>query len=262
VSEIDALHDIRKKDIEILFGNCPENKFAVGIELGAGDGYQSRLLKKYIKHFTCTEYDEHIFNKMNRLEGVNYLRLDVAEIENHFPPKTFDLIFSSNVLEHVIDIGTALRGMRKVLKDDGVMIHVMPNRIWKFVQMILWVPGKSIINLRKRLIDSPQDLEQSHIIAKDGLVPSRLSTGELLKKLLNNLKPRTHGISQSNYREFVEFGKGPWAEKITNAGFQVKSIKKMQFHTPYRIEPAWIRQIFTSFGISCAAAYICKKRSN
>ena len=262
MSKINALHDIRRKDIEILFGNYPENNFATGIEVGAGDGYQSRLLKKHIMDFTCTEYDEPTFDKINKLEGVNYLRLDVAEIESRFPQKYFDLIFSSNVLEHVIDIGTALRGMRKVLKDDGVMIHVMPNRIWKFVQMILWVPGKSIINLRKRLIDSPQDLEQSHIIAKDGLVPSRLSTGELLKKLLNNLKPRTHGISQSNYREFVEFGKGPWAEKITNAGFQVKSIKKMQFHTPYRIEPAWIRQIFTSFGISCAAAYICKKRSN
>ncbi len=251
MSEIDALHDIRKKDIEIIFGNYPENKFVVGIEVGGGDGYQSRLLKKYIKHFACTEYDEHIFNKMNRLEGVDYLRLDVAEIESHFPQKYFDLIFSSNVLEHVIDIGTALRGMRKVLKDDGVMIHVMPNRMWKFVQMILWIPCKSIANLRKRSYTDEGHLEMQ--------AQNRLRGIGMLKKLLNNLNPKTHGINQSNYKEYIEFGKGPWTEKITKAGFQVKSIKKMQFHTPYRIEPAWMRQILTSFGISCTIAYICKK---
>jgi len=255
MNEIKVMHGIRKKDIEILFGDYPEKKFAVGIEIGAGDGYQSRLLNKHIKHFVCTEYDEQAFDKMNRLEGVNYLRLDVAEIESHFPLKYFDLIFSSNVLEHVIDIGTALRGMRKVLKDDGVMIHVMPNRMWKFVQMILWIPCKSIANLRKRSYTEEGHLEMQ--------AQNRLRGIGMLKKLLHNLNPKPHGINQSNYKEYIEFGKGPWTEKITKAGFQVKSIKKMQFHTPYRIEPAWIRQIFTFFGISCAVAYICKKkRSN
>jgi 2-polyprenyl-3-methyl-5-hydroxy-6-metoxy-1,4-benzoquinol methylase len=251
VSKINALHDIRRKDIEILFGNYPENNFATGIEVGAGDGYQSRLLKKHIMDFTCTEYDEPTFDKINKLEGVNYLRLDVAEIESRFPQKYFDLIFSSNVMEHVIDIGTALRGMRKVLKDDGVMIHVMPNRMWKFIQMILWIPCKSIASLKERSCKDEGHLEMQ---AQDYL----RGIG-MIKKLLNNLNPKTHGINQSNYKEYIEFGKGPWTEKITNAGFQVESIKKMQFHTPYRIEPAWMRQILTSFGISCAIAYICKK---
>jgi ubiquinone/menaquinone biosynthesis C-methylase UbiE len=251
VSKINALHDIRRKDIEILFGNYPENNFATGIEVGAGDGYQSRLLKKHIKNFTCTEYDELTFNKINKLEGVNYLRLDVAEIESCFPQKYFDLIFSSNVLEHVIDIGTALRGMRKVLKDDGVMIHVMPNRMWKLVQMILWVPCKSIANLRERSCKDEGHLEMQ----AQGCV----RWIGMIKKLLNNLNPKTHGINQYNYKEYIEFGKGPWTEKMTNAGFRVESIKKMQFHTPYRIEPAWMRQILTSFGISCATAYICRK---
>jgi hypothetical protein len=141
----------------------------------------------------------------------------------------------------VIDIGTALRGMRKVLKDDGVMIHVMPNRMWKFVQMILWIPCKSIANLRERSCKDEGHLEMQ---AQD-----RLRGIGMLKKLLTNLNPKTHGINQSNYKEYIEFGKRPWTEKITKAGFQVESIKKMQFHTPYRIEPAWMRQILTSFGI-------------
>ena len=252
MNEIEILHRIRKRDIEILFGDCEECKYEAGIEIGAGDGCQSQLLNKYIKQFTCTEYEEQVFEKINRLEGVNYLRLDVAEIESHFSPQYFDLIFSSNVLEHVIDVRTALRGMRKVLKDDGVMIHVMPNRMWKFVQMILWIPCKSIANLRKRSYTDEGHLEMQ--------AQNRLRGIGMLKKLLNNLNPKTHGINQSNYKEYIEFGKGPWTEKITKAGFQVKSIKKMQFHTPYRIEPAWIRQTFTSFGISCAVAYICKKK--
>jgi hypothetical protein len=36
---LEILHKIRKKDIEILFGDCPEYKYEVGIEIGSGDGY-------------------------------------------------------------------------------------------------------------------------------------------------------------------------------------------------------------------------------
>lgn len=40
---------------------------------------------------------------------------------------TFDLIFSTNVVEHIDDLDGAFRGMAAVLKPDGRMVHHCPN---------------------------------------------------------------------------------------------------------------------------------------
>jgi SAM-dependent methyltransferase len=40
-----------------------------------------------------------------------------------FPDNTFDLIYSSSVLEHIHDLGSAMSEMARVLKPGGVMIH-------------------------------------------------------------------------------------------------------------------------------------------
>ena len=50
------LHRIRSREIEIAFGRCPEKIFATGLELGAGDGFQSGLLTRYVSRLTCTDY--------------------------------------------------------------------------------------------------------------------------------------------------------------------------------------------------------------
>ncbi|OXT02643.1 hypothetical protein B7H23_07080 [Notoacmeibacter marinus] len=40
---------------------------------------------------------------------------------------TFDLIFSANVLEHIMALDAAIPAMRDVLKPDGLMRHLCPN---------------------------------------------------------------------------------------------------------------------------------------
>lgn len=40
---------------------------------------------------------------------------------------TFDLIFSTNVMEHIPDLDSAFRGMAGVLAPNGTMVHACPN---------------------------------------------------------------------------------------------------------------------------------------
>lgn len=40
---------------------------------------------------------------------------------------TFDLIFSTNVMEHIPDLEAAFRGMARVLAPGGTMVHACPN---------------------------------------------------------------------------------------------------------------------------------------
>ena len=51
---------------------------------------------------------------------------DLADLRA-LPDKSFDLIFSSHVLEHLPDIGGTLRTLRRLVKDDGIAVFFVPN---------------------------------------------------------------------------------------------------------------------------------------
>jgi len=52
------------------------------------------------------------------------VKMDVMNIE--YPNRTFDVIYCSHVLEHVPDDKRAMREFKRVLKDDGYAILLVP----------------------------------------------------------------------------------------------------------------------------------------
>jgi 2-polyprenyl-3-methyl-5-hydroxy-6-metoxy-1,4-benzoquinol methylase len=49
-----------------------------------------------------------------------------------FEDKKFDVVFSSNVLEHIPHVKEFQKEIERVLKDDGIAIHLMPTETWRF----------------------------------------------------------------------------------------------------------------------------------
>jgi SAM-dependent methyltransferase len=64
-----------------------------------------------------------------------------------FDDQSFDLVFSITVFEHVRDYESALAEIRRVLKPDGIAVHVFPSR-WKFLETHVFVPYASVIQAR------------------------------------------------------------------------------------------------------------------
>lgn len=56
-----------------------------------------------------------------------------------FPDAQFDLVYSVAVFEHVADYRAALLEIRRVLKPDGVAVHVFPPR-WRIIEPHVRVP--------------------------------------------------------------------------------------------------------------------------
>jgi SAM-dependent methyltransferase len=69
--------------------------------------------------------------------------IDVRELSHYFKPETFDLVYFTDVIEHIPkkDEKKALKEIYKVLKKDGILIFSTPNDrfLFTFLDPAFWV---------------------------------------------------------------------------------------------------------------------------
>lgn len=151
---------VRRREFEIILQSLSsKTRFQNALELGAGEGGQSVTIAKYCDQLTCTELSTHgnalIGNFAARdLPNVKYMLCDACDL-SQFYGHAFDLIFSSNMLEHVPAVQQCLLECKKVLKGTGLMIHTMPTRNWK-----LW---NCIIDISKRQPHHIHGVSKTHM---------------------------------------------------------------------------------------------------
>ncbi len=101
------------------------------LDFGFGDGFQSTYFKS--KKFDVSAID--VEKKKNLIDSdINFLVYDGKKIP--FQNKTFDIIFSSNVLEHVSNLDEIQSELFRILKDNGTCIHILPSSYWRFWTII------------------------------------------------------------------------------------------------------------------------------
>lgn len=240
---------LKKEEVKRAFKGYSPKEFPVGLELGAGNGYQSTLLKKYVLNLTSTEIDDE--RLIERDKEIKYMILDAHNLENKFPPNTFDIIYSSNMLEHVENPERVLKGIKKTLKDDGVTIHIMPSPFWKLCNLLLhpFSVSKNIFSMlinRSKTPKSNKEMEKVKI--EDNRHP--------LKRFLI---PRPHGVSSSNIKEFKVFSKKEWKVKFEKAGFKPIKIIDGPVTTAHT-HSIVISKLLEKLGFSSVYIYVLKKK--
>ena len=96
------------------------------VDFGAGIGTLALIFrKKFNINPVCIEIDEDNISYLKRRKFKFFKNLKSAPTEN-------DLIFSSNVLEHIEDDQKTLNLMKKKLKKNGILYLFLPAK------MILW----------------------------------------------------------------------------------------------------------------------------
>lgn len=116
-------------------------KLATGgtaIELGCGEGFSTQRLRDFLPEtFTlqASEYVEKLVPRaQTRNKNVAVIQESVYELTH--ADKTFDIIFLLEVLEHLDHPEVALAEIRRVLKDDGVLILGVPREpLWRMLNM-------------------------------------------------------------------------------------------------------------------------------
>ncbi len=251
------LRGLRRREIELIFAHCPRNAFPHGLELGAGDGFQSALLAPYVGQLVATDFRPQI-TRRSACPNITFATCDAERVDEQFAPASFDLVFSSNMMEHLPDPARALAGMRVVLRDDGVAVHVIPSPFWKACHLVGFYPDAVLARLnryaqrrRAQPLSAPDDAE-----AWDNNPKSESSPRPYLARLL---WPAAHGASGSNLAEFRLFSRSYWAAQFAAAGFKVVAVLRGPVSSGYGFGWDRARAALERMGFASEYIYITTK---
>lgn len=96
------------------------------LEVGCGDGSFTRNLAEHSSRVTAVDISASQIERNARARPeIKFLQHDVAQTFP-FENETFDVIWCSEVLEHLFDPGFALREMQRVLAPGGRLLVTVP----------------------------------------------------------------------------------------------------------------------------------------
>ena len=126
---IEFLHRVRDHELRAVMRHLRPG--ARVLEIGGGTGYQAGRLAE--GGFRVTSIDVGVTQyKRRRVFPV----IEYDGVGFPFRDATFDVVFSSSVLEHVADLGQLHRESRRVLKPGGCCLHVMPSAVWRLWESV------------------------------------------------------------------------------------------------------------------------------
>jgi ubiquinone/menaquinone biosynthesis C-methylase UbiE len=133
----------KKHEIRILRRITPITNIGMALEIGCGNGYGTKLIKKHFgpERIEAIDLDEkmiEIARRRNRDSSIRYYVMDASALS--FADRTFDVIFDFGIIHHIPNWKDCISEMYRVLKDNGEAVleelsietfSTLPGRIWK-----------------------------------------------------------------------------------------------------------------------------------
>ncbi len=215
------------------------------LDIGAGSGYQSRLFHEYGCDVTAidveVDHDASLFWPVQRFDGI---RLP-------FGDRSFDVVFTSNVMEHVREPTRLLREIGRVVKPDGRVIHIVPSASWR-----VWTSVARGVHGTRTILGIGQGSPSSrpHPGSSDGGRPRAVDARK--RSVSDLLFGPPHGEFASTLCEVRAYRRRAWLDRLTAEGLRsVFTAGNGLFYTGYTLCPrlsiAWRRRLASVLGSSC-----------
>lgn len=244
------IHQIlRETEVNLIKDVLIKFKGGDALELGCGDGFQTKLLSPFFSKIISTDLNKSRMNfKLDNQKGIEIKVLDAEKVGEAFEENSFDVIFSSNLLEHLPNYDICLVGINKVLKKNGLAIIILPNSLWRLSTIIFHYPDK-LRNLCNRVF-----LNKSSKFYNE----NNLKSFKKENKLLNILFPKAHGAYKNSLIELYEFSLIKWKKVFLNHGFKIIEIRKGTLSSGYRFGFSYIKKILLQLGFTTEYIYILR----
>jgi SAM-dependent methyltransferase len=249
------LERIRSAELQPLRSHFPAGSSV--LELGGGSGFQASILCSWGCHVHSIDVATRP-DPLSQRYGRQYFA--VATYDGHnipFADSSLDVVYSSHMLYHAVELEAMLAEIKRVLRPGGVAIHVLPSASWRFWTTLAHYPNlvRKLLTRPRRISDlafaartahSPQNADafpqplptanSPHPNSSQGLSAlgfSRAKRGRLL------LTVRPLGPSRDVFVEWSSFRKRRWRGAFLAAGFSdVVALRGPLFYTGHLMTPS------------------------
>lgn len=193
------LHAIRGRELKLVLESTAISFDTHILEIGCGDGYQSAILGSNTTKLISTDITT------GRTTNLNII-CDAQDLP--FKDNVFDVVYSSNVLEHIPNKTNALNEMMRCLNNVGIIIIMVPTSTWKALQCIMYyikilpLQFSKFIKMRMKL----QSNNKAGTTTKKGTTKENIVITQIKKYSV----PSIHGTSKTNCEEFLMFRVSSW----------------------------------------------------
>jgi SAM-dependent methyltransferase len=247
---IEFLHEIRRHEIAFVERHLPKGVRI--LEIGGGTGFQAKLLSEHGYDVASIDIPQSNYAEERVFPVLDY---DGASVP--FPDDSFDVVFSSNLLEHVRDRRRLYAEIGRVLKPGGFCLHAMPSGVWSFWTIVSHYlsTGQRLIQGRTATPRAPTD--HSGANPAEGAAPSlrtritgvkraaRTAIGRMLGlgirifQAVRALTPPRHGETGNAFTEIATFSRFWWLRHFRRHGYEILSAEPMGlFYTGYMLRGA------------------------
>lgn len=217
------LDAIRRYEIDRALALVPEPRGAV-LEIGAAGGFQAALLSQHFATVEAIDLPGSIPPGATAFPVQPYDGMRLP-----FPDRSFDVVFSSNVLEHIPHVEAFQAEIRRVLKPGGRAVHVLPSASWRFWTTLthyLDLPARVLARLRGEAGSFGGAPVAAPAVARPGL-------GARLGNLLFEYR---HGERGTTLGELYLFSRPAWMAMFRRNGFAVDRVQPLGlFYTGYSL---------------------------
>jgi SAM-dependent methyltransferase len=181
------------------------------LEIGAGTGWQSRALSEAGFEVEAVDLpaDSAISNHARARE---WPIRDYDGVHLPFSDQQFDIVYSSNVLEHVVELDQLMDEVRRVLRPDGIALHLVPNGNWRLLSLLTFYPALAF--------DGASWLKRDKSAGPSTAASSRQKRS-FARKLLRRMIPHAHGSVGTALGELRRFSRQSWNAYFERRGWEV-----------------------------------------
>lgn len=247
------LHHVRSIEVRKLFSDFNIYRDFKVLEVGCGDGFQSAILTKWYKTVISTDVTGE---RKPYLLAKNFLVCSAEHLP--FLSGYFDIVFASQMLEHVKNRKLVLSEICRVLREKGYFLTTVPSIHWRIITWVMSYPAK-LLYFCQRYIRVKRCNNKMDNSEKETSVQDR----SILRKIKRFLHSDVHGEYDSVWEEIKAYRRSSWIKLIGNCtNLKITSLIRFLAYSGYGVfqfKFLTFRELLGKLGITSAYGFVAIK---